>query len=330
MSLEKAKDIITFEFENSTTFDEIEFDLFGGEPTLRKNFIIEIVEWTKNMDFNKPFIFYIDTNGTLINGDFKNWLIQNKEFVWVGLSLDGSPETHNINRSNSYYDIDISFFISNYPGQSVRMTINDLTINNLSKDIIHLHNLGFSEITATFANGINWVYDKIKDNLISELKTLIIFYMENPKLKVCSIFDMQLPEILKGNEPVSKWCGCGTNMISYTADGLSYPCHTFQPNTTGCNQAIIIDFNSINNFRDEECKNCIIERICSNCYGINLNERKNILSKDKRMCEIHKTRALATSMLLCKQIENETKQFEPNELYQIIEAIEFIQSELTI
>jgi uncharacterized protein len=330
MSIEKAKEIIAFEFENSPTFDEIEIDLFGGEPTLRKRFIKEIVEWTKAREFTKPFIFYIDTNGTLIKGKFKDWLLENKEYVWVGLSLDGTPESHNKNRSNSYYNIDIPFFTQNYPGQSVRMTINVSTINNLSKDIIHLHSLGFSEVTATFANGINWDFKKIKENLISEIKILIDFYLENPSLKPCSIFDMKLPEILYQNKPISKWCGCGTNMVSYTTDGTSYPCHTFQPNTTGCNTLVNIDFDSINDFKDIECESCPIERICSNCYGLNLNERNNILSKDKRMCEIHKVRAFATSMLLSKQIEGGIKDFDPNELYQIIEAIELIQSELTI
>lgn len=330
MSIEKAKEIISYEFENSPTFDEIEIDLFGGEPTLRKKFIKEIVEWVKTSKFKKPFIFYIDTNGTLIKGEFKEWLLKNKEYVWVGLSLDGTPESHNKNRSNSYSSIDIPFFIENYPGQSVRMTINNSTVKNLSKDIIHLHTLGFSEVTATFANGINWDFELIKEDLISEIKKLIDFYTENPKLKPCSIFDMKLPEILNQNVPISKWCGCGTNMVSYTTDGISYPCHTFQPNTSGCNELVNIDFDSINDFNDIECRSCLIERICSNCYGLNLNERNNILSRDKRMCGIHKVRALATSMLLSEQIESGIKDFDPNELYQIIEAIELIQSELTI
>ncbi len=330
MTLDRAKEIIAFEFENSNEFDEIEIDLFGGEPTLRKKFIQEIVEWTKNNNFKKPFIFYIDTNGTLVHGSFKNWLLENKEYVWVGLSLDGTPQTHNNNRSNSYNDIDIDFFVNNYPGQSVRMTVNNTTVDTLSYDIIHLHSLGFSNVTATFANGIDWDFESIKDILTRELLTLVDFYAENPQINVCSIFDMLLPEILNRNEPLPKWCGSGTNMVSYNSEGVCYPCHTFQPNTTGCFTLIDVDFNNYNDFSDPECKSCPIERICSNCYGLNFNERKDILSKDKRMCKIVKARALATSLLLSKQIENNNRKFEPNELYQIIEAIELIQSELTI
>lgn len=331
MDIERAKDIIKFEFDNSNEFEEVEFDLFGGEPTLRKNFIKEIVEWTIKQKFSKPFIFFIDTNGTVVHGDFQKWLLKHKKYVWVGLSLDGTPETHNKNRSNSYEQIDIPFFVKNYPCQPVRMTVHNNSIDNLSNDIIHLHKLGFNEVTATFANGINWDFNAIKKPLVQELLKLVSFYENNPDLKVCSIFDMKLAQILNEEEPVQKWCGTGTNMVSYSYEGNKYPCHVFQPNTTGNVVSIKeFDFNKINEFSDPECEGCIIEKICPNCYGLNFLDRGNILKRDKGLCGIVKLRALATSNLIFKKIENNTASLEPNELYQTIEAIEKIQNHLLI
>ena len=95
MRLEKAKEIVRHEFGNSSDFDELQFDLFGGEPTLCKDFLISLVEWTLEQQFGKPFIFFLQTNGTLVHGAFQDWLRSHAEYVCAGLSLDGLPKTHN-------------------------------------------------------------------------------------------------------------------------------------------------------------------------------------------------------------------------------------------
>lgn len=331
MSLKTAQNAIQYEFNNSEKFDEIEFDIFGGEPTLRKKFIIDIIEWTYEQKFKKPFVFFIETNGTLLDDDFKEWLINNKEYVWIGLSLDGTPETHNKNRSNSYNNIDIDFFVKNYTEQSVRMTIYHNTIDNLSNDIIYLHKLGFKDIVATFANGVNWDFIRIKDVITKEFSNLIEFYINNPQYKVCSIFDMNLIDVFNDDKKLIQWCGTGTQMISYSYDGNKYPCHTFQPNSVGKNGNPIsvydINFDKINDFRDPSCENCFIEAICPNCYGINYIVRGDLLKRDKELCEITKLRTVATSFLISKQIQNKQIELNPNILYRTINAIEKIQND---
>lgn len=328
MDIQVAKKAIAFEFQNSEGFDEIEIDLFGGEPTLCMEVIKELVEWTFNQAFQKPYIFFLETNGTIVHGEFQEWLTKNKEYVWAGISLDGLPETHNKNRSNSYEDIDIDFFIKTYPGQSVRMTINNDTINTLSNDVIHLHKLGFEGVIATFAYGIDWNIDDVKLYLPDELKKLCDFYLENPHLKECSIFDMHLPLIVSKERKISKWCGSGTNMVSYGIDGETYPCQTFQQNTTTTKKSLKlcdIDFNSFTDFSDLECSECILEPVCPNCYGMNYVNDGNIFRRDKQMCEIVKMRAVAISYLKAKQLEKNIKKMKPNEAYQTIKAINVVQ-----
>jgi len=331
MNIEVAKSTIEYEFKNSDDFDEIEFDLFGGEPTLYFSLIKEIVAWTFVQEFQKPYLFFLETNGTLVHGEFQDWLLNNLEYVYAGLSLDGTPETHNKNRCNSYDSIDVDFFVKNYPVQSVRMTINNETISNLSNDIIYLHELGFSEIVAVFAYGIDWGSYKINNYLPAELEVLCNYYLAHPDIKECSIFDMNLPDIIDKQRKKKKWCGTGTTLVSYGVDGTKYPCHTFQPNTSS--EIIVIkygeiDFNLIKDYSDPECENCLIEPICANCYGMNFVNNGNIFTRNKQLCKIVKIRAVATSFLKAQQIERNIKQYKPNEMFQTIEAIKKIQSNL--
>lgn len=330
MSIETAKNALTYEFKNSDDFDEIEIDLFGGEPTLCMDVIKELVEWTYNQNFQKPYLFFLETNGVLVHDEIQEWLLKNAEYVWVGLSLDGTRETHNRNRCDSYDKIDIDFFVKNYTTQSIRMTVNNITVSALSKDIIHLHSLGFDKIVATFAHGVDWNIDNLTDILGDELQKLCNFYLANPQLKECSIFDMDLTKLVQTDRKIEKWCGTGTHMVSYDINGESYPCHTFQGNTTVKLNPIKskdFDFGCVNNFSDNKCVNCIFEPSCPTCYGMNYINNGNMFDRDKSMCNIVKNTALAVSYLRAKQIETNVKEMKPNEVYQIIQAIEIIQNQ---
>lgn len=328
MALQVAKNAVEHEFRTSDCFDEIEFDIFGGEPTLRQAQIRELVEWTYAQAFSKPYIFFLETNGTLVHGEFQDWLVAHRDDVRVGLSLDGTKATHDSNRSNSYDEIDIPFFVRNYPDQAVRMTINDTTLGNLFNDVAHLHGLGFSEITATFAHGIKW--NECSRVLQRECLKLCEFYLEHPELKECSIFEMNLPVILQPQRRAEKWCGTGTSMVSYGVDGSRYPCHTFQANTMGTGMAIAagdVDFSAIADFRDPTCSHCLLEPVCPNCYGMNYIAHGDILKRDRSNCWIVKVRALAVSYLRAKQIERNPDGKGGSETYHTIAAIRAIQTD---
>ena len=332
MPIEVAKAAVDYEFAHSDGYDEIEFDLFGGEPTLNWEVVRELVEWTVVQAYNKPFVFFLETNGTLVHGNIQLWLIDHKDHVSAGLSLDGTPETHNRNRSNSYDRIDIGFFLLHYPAQSVRMTVNNSTVGNLFQDVVHLHRLGFADVLATFAHGIVWDKDKIENDLKEELEKLCKYYLDHPEIAECSIFDMHLPGILRRGRTGEQRCGTGTSMTSYGVDGTRYPCHTFQSNTTRASKAVAlgeIDFEGIRDFSDSECSCCILESVCPNCYGMNYATNGDILKREKGLCGIVKARALAVSYLRAMQIEENPERMRPNELYQMIAAIKAIQNEFS-
>ena len=329
MSIQTAKDAITDAFENSDGFEEIEFDFFGGEPTIQKKTIMELVEWCFCQNFNKPFCFFIETNGTLVHGVFKEWLAKHKKYVHVGLSLDGTPETHNKNRSDSYNKIDIDFFVKTYSHQGARMTINSDTVGNLFNDIMHLYKLGFSRIDTFFAFGIDWSSSLAKSELSRELRKLCDYYIENPSISECRIFDINLPKLLNKNE-VRKWCGTGEDTFAVAVDGKKYPCQMFQPNSvTQPVEFGKIDFSAITNFSDSTCEDCMLEPICPNCYGMNYHATGDILRREKSLCEVMKVRTLAVSYLRAKQIEKGILDISPSETYQTINAINMIQREFS-
>lgn len=328
MSFETAKDAINKHIRDSDNFDEIEIDLFGGEPFLRPDFIKEICEWTWSQRYNKPIIFFISTNGTLVHGEIQDWLRLNNAKICLGLSLDGASKTHDLNRSNSYSLIDIDFFIKTYPYQPVRMTITPESISNLHNDITFLHSIGF-KVTASLAQGVKWDIKKNKNQFANELKKLSIFYANNPEVEVCSLFDMYLP-IIPYNLDQKKWCGCGNQMVTVNFDGTEFPCQLFlslsMPENTNTSGINFID-EAI--FRDKKCYDCVIKSICPTCYGMNLIKRDSISNRDDNMCELYKIQALANSYLSGIQIKKNIKKFNnAREMIDTINSIKLIQNHL--
>ena len=330
MSMDIAKSAIDKHMINSNDFDEIEIDLFGGEPFLRPEFIQELCEWSWNQKYYKPMIFFVDTNGTKVHGEIQTWLRKYSNIIYLGLSLDGTPNTHNKNRSNSYNDIDIDFFLKTYPYQPVRMTITSGSLGNLSKDIIYIHELGF-EVTASLAQGINWNIEQDKKQFALELSKICEYYLNNTSISPCSLFDMYLPLVINKTEQ-TKWCGCGTNMVTVDIDGKEYPCHLFLPSSMPDE----INWNNLNFsdnqvFSDDECKTCFIKNICPTCYGINLVREHDVNKRDKNLCELYKILALANSCLKGLMIEKKILTIDDSkELYDTIKAIKQIQNNIVI
>jgi len=268
-------------------------------------------------------VFFVDTNGTLVHGDIQDWLLCN-EHIRVGLSLDGTPTTHNSNRSNSYDLIDIEFFVNNYPAQPVRATIYQNSLSTLSDDIIHLHSLGF-KVTASFALGVDWSIDQVKTKFMSELKKLIDYYICNPQIDPCSLFKTGYLRLYEDRK-MAKWCGFYSDMVAINVDGAEFPCQSFQSNTTGSSPNIPLpDFSKVEDWSDPECADCLIANLCPTCYGINHLRTGNVTTRDKSMCDIRKIMALANTNFTARLLENGRLSLSGSELALTVQAIKDIQ-----
>lgn len=310
---------------NDRNYEEVEIDLFGGEPFIAFDTIRELCEWTWAKQWRNKYVFFATTNGTLLNKDIKEWLKIHKEQFWVSLSLDGTPFCHNINRSDSYNTIDIPFFLECWPTQTAKMTISKQTISHICENIIHIHELGFSIAGSNFAEGINWDDDNYVEILIRELNKLCQFYMDHPQYKPAPIVNMPIHKCEESTEP-HKWCGCGEHMAAYDYDGTRYPCTFFTPMTFSnmqLKEILNMDFSDSICFIDKECrKSCYLEPVCNSCYGANMLSNGKINERDKSKCKLMKIRAVFSALLTANRILKNPEDTYENKL--AIKAIEKI------
>jgi radical SAM protein with 4Fe4S-binding SPASM domain len=306
-------------------------NLHGGEPFMVFDKIRELCEWLWKQNFPEKFIVFATSNGTLIHGEIKEWLTQHKDKFIVGLSLDGTREMQNTNRSNSFDLIDVDFFLKTWPKQGVKMTISPLTINRLSEGIIFLHSKGLKDIRANLARMIDWSSPQYVEIYQRELQKLALFYKENPDLPKSSIFNVNFVLLTNTESPKRKWCGVGTEMTVYDIDGRAYPCQLFFESVCGkekSENAKNIDFSDPNEFISKECSACALLAICSTCYGSNYIERGNIGIRDMSMCKLEKTRIFEIAKYEYDRIINDKtdiRQIADEEKFKRIKTLDGIE-----
>ena len=331
MDLSIAKSAIERHFFTSNTYDELQIEFFGGEPFIFFELIQEICNWVWRQAWPKPYLFFATTNGTLIHGGIQDWIYENRERFILALSLDGLPEMHNHNRSNSYDRIDCQFFARTWPNQPIKMTVSSHTLPRLAQGVEFLHNLGF-KIDGNLAYGIDWSDKKNITLVADQLEKLVAFYMKHPELEPASFLSMAIKRA--GNEPfpIRKWCGVGTDMVAVGTDGQEYPCHMFQPMSIGNKSKTNaeISFTNVAALQDEKCVNCMLLPICPTCYGSNYLLTGNPSIRDQALCSLTKVRALACAKLHAlriqstpiTQINNEKEAADQLRLIRAIKAIQ--------
>ncbi len=315
--METAIDGINSTFERAVTegVDYVEILFHGGEPFMAYERIREVCEWVWSKEWPVQYICYATTNGTLIHGEIREWLLENKERFVVGLSLDGTPDMHNRNRSNSYEKIDIEFFRDNWESQGVKMTPSPGTVSSLADGVIHIHNIGFQQNSCTFASGVAWDKDEFgndvdyKKLLQEQFMKLALFYLANPEIMPVEMLNIKFIAVAAGMDSyVDKLCGAGSIMRCWTPDGQCLPCHLFYEVSKEKGVKLDnIDLSTACNISDPMCKGCILEPVCPTCYGGNYITYGDVSKRDPFTCQITKLRALAGSWMLGQMLETPEK-----------------------
>lgn len=329
LDADQVKRIIS-EYLNNEKYGSVQIDFFGGEPWLKFDLIKEVCEWVWERQWKNKYLFFTTTNGTLVHGEVKEWLGKNKERFWCGLSLDGTRETHNKNRSNSFDKIDLDFFLECWPKQTVKMTISPLSIDNFADDIIFIQEKGFLIAGTNFAEGIDWNDKKYLSIVSKQLEKLVRFYLDNPQYEIAQIINLAI-EHCESPKKAYKWCGTGDNMGIYDIDGKHYPCSFFTPMTFKKEQLDAlksIDFSDHSLFVDKYCAdNCYLFNICPNCYGANYLVNGKFNERDKSRCNLVKLQAYYASALQAQKIIAKSSNIEVSEKNKValqIRAIEKI------
>ena len=344
LSLEVAQTAITKAFQNPD-YDQLEINFFGGEPLVAFKTITEICEWVWSERRPKPYVMFATTNGTLVHGKIKEWFEKHKDYFILSLSLDGTPEMHNANRSNSFADIDIDFFKKTWPLQTVKMTISNQTIAKAAEGIFYLQDMGLQPYV-NIANGLEWQSDDY-DSFVNEMKKLADYYLMNPEKEPCNIITMPLDRAAQtaeyiaqsGEKKVANRCGAGTSILCIDRCGTKYPCQTFMPMCAGSDSDLDKAAKLLaceDNYSDPKCKNCCLVPVCHTCYGINYVKTGSPFMNSEHDCIFTKIRAKATAFLLSEMITNRDRGYSylkdksDSDIYYMIKGINLVNNSVVI
>lgn len=334
MTFNIAKECVDDIFKNIPEGTKIiEISFIGGEPLLEIKLLKKVYEYTMSKYADNRLRFFATTNGTILSNDDKEWFKEHKERFVLGLSLDGTPQTHNINRTNSYNKIDIPFFVNTWPKQGPKMTISKNTIQNLADDIIFIHEQGFKYINGVnFAEGdFDWGNKEDLLILSQQLRKLLDFYTEHYNLNLDQMFGKHIEFCSSDNVEKHKTCGIGTNTMLYDVDGQKYPCSFVTPLTFSSKELDkinSIDFHKYDELVDEDClEKCYLYPICSSCSGANYLVNHSFSERIKTRCEMNKLISLYIAELHTRRILNHRELYkDSNQLYFLIEAIKGIKA----
>lgn len=327
MSFETGKRALDFLIEQSGTRHNLEVDFFGGEPFLNWDVCKKLVEYGREQEkiHNKNFRFTITTNGLLINDDVIDFC--NKEMGNVVLSLDGRKSTNDIMRvsrnGSGSYDLIVDKFkkFANSRNQENYYMRGTYTHNNLdfSKDILHMADLGFKELSIEpVVCDPNEPY-ALKDSDLPVLK-------EQYQI----LADEMLKRYRKGNgftfyhymidldagpcivKRVSG-CGVGTEYLAVTPTGDLYPCHQFVGDEKFLlgnlwdgikNKEVLEQFENCNVYSHKECKDCFAKLYCSGGCAANAYHTTGSVNGIYEFgCELHRKRIECAIMLKVAEAE---------------------------
>jgi uncharacterized protein len=287
MPLETAKNAIDFLIEKSGSRRNLEVDFFGGEPLLNFETVKQTVLYARERqkETGKNFRFTLTTNAVLLNDEYKEFI--NKNMENVVLSIDGRPETNDRMRrradgGGTYRDILPKIKeMADSRDQDNYYVRGTFTRKNLdfSKDVLHLANLGFKQISVEpVVAAMNTELD-IRDEdlpaLFDEYENLALEYVKRRKASEGFNFFHFMLDTDQGPCAVkrAKGCGSGVEYLAVTPEGDLYPCHQFVGvkefkmgnvnNGSHIDQDIRNMFASRNIYSVPECVKCWAKFFCS-------------------------------------------------------------------
>jgi len=288
--------------------EEVWVDFFGGEPLLEFGTIREVVDWLVSVQWPegspaalKSFRFLVETNGTLLTQGMKEWFSSHRNHLVVGLSLDGTKEAHDRNRSNSYDQVvqHLDFFRENWPLQPVKMTVGPETIDKVYDGVLNIHRMGLQvDFDVVFEDvwGDEASEARAVRSWAAELAKLIVFYRNNPELKRPMVLSRKLEFLFdRPTERKRTFCGAGKYVTSYLPDETKYPCFRLSPIAVA---KPITDVMLASYASGEECATCPFERICTTCEGHNYSVTGSCFSRTRFHCRFFKISLLSCARLM--------------------------------
>ncbi|MFI3200954.1 MAG: thioether cross-link-forming SCIFF peptide maturase [Eubacteriales bacterium] len=336
MSYEVGKKALDYLVTHSKSRKNLEIDFFGGEPLMNFQVVKDLVAYGRSLEeqHKKRFRFTLTTNGVLLNDEILAFA--NEEMDNLVLSIDGRQKVHDRMRpfrggQGSYEGIVSKFQKAaesrNQMNYYVRGTF---THHNLdfSKDVLHLANLGFKQISVEPVVAEDGEVYAIKEGDLPEIleeydilaKALLKRKEEgNPVQFFHYMID------LEGGPCVAKrlsGCGAGCEYLAVTPWGDFYPCHQFvgqeafimgNVESDQIDEKIMRTFKGCNVYAKEGCKDCFAKFYCSGgCMANAYNGSGSIHGNYEIGCVLQRKRVECAIMMKAAMayMDEETKKNE--------------------
>ena len=321
MSYETGKQALDFLIANSGNRRNLEVDFFGGEPLMNWQVVKDLVKYGREQEkiHNKNVRFTLTTNGVLLNDEIMEFA--NKEMANVVLSIDGRKEVHDYMRpfrkGKGSYDLIVPKFqkFAESRNQEKYYVRGTFTHNNLdfSKDVLHLADLGFKQISVEPVVSLPEEPYAIKEEDIPV---------------ICAEYDKLAAEMVKRHREGNDFnffhfmidltggpcvykrlsgCGSGTEYLAVTPWGDLYPCHQFVGEEgfllgnvfEGIKNTDLVDeFKCCNVYAKEKCRNCFARFYCSGgCAANSYKFHGSINDAYDIGCELQKKRIECAIMI---------------------------------
>lgn len=331
MSFETGKRALDFLVEKSGTRKNLEVDFFGGEPLLNWEVCKKLVEYGRSIEkeHGKNFRFTLTTNGVLVNDEVIDFC--NREMGNVVLSLDGRKETHDRLRTTcngkGSYDLIVDKFkkFANARNQADYYMRGTYTHYNtdFSKDIIHMADLGFKELSIEPVVSDPTEPYALKENDLPILKEQYEILADEMLRRYRNgngfTFYHYMIDLNSGPCIVKRisGCGVGTEYMAVTPSGELYPCHQFVGDEKlllgdiwkgVINTAILDEFKGCNVYSHPECKDCFAKLYCSGGCAANAYHTTGSVNGIYEFgCELHRKRIECAIMLKVAEAEENLK-----------------------
>ena len=131
---------------------------------------------------------------------------------------------------------------------------------------------------------------------------LFNFYVKNPHLTPCSLFQVPFEKLLISTDKCFINCSLKNKVAFDLQADIAYPCHLFFESVCGPQKSKqmcqLIRFKKRSSWVSDTCKNCSILPICHTCYGANFITRNNFSYRDMNLCSLQKIRFKWAAFLL--------------------------------
>ncbi|MBI2875159.1 MAG: radical SAM protein [Firmicutes bacterium] len=312
MSFETATSAIDDHLSRDDEFKDVLIELIGGEVFLYWPLVRDVITWTldRHSSWKKHFSFFIDTNGTLLNDEIKAWLFERRHHVVVGLSLDGTPEAHDLNRSDSYALIEphIPFFARTWPHQTVKMTLHPSTLPMLFRNITHVMSLGLP-VSANVPLEDIWgpLAEKAGHVKIfkQEIEKLVDFFSSNSQIPLPSIIDLPIAAVTSEEDHDRPWCGSGRNMVAIETNGRILPCNRYAAMSF---DQTLFDHPPIP--KAVPCDGCFFKAACQTCEAHNWEVNGHPDARTSFHCEFIKVQIWGTAQVQAVRLEKRVREIK--------------------